>query len=93
MPNLGARFPITIDYYRAGSTQPTAMPGAYINGDVEASENLTDGFRPVQQYDRSYRLINFKKDGNPSSIYTWSGGSTLRDDGGSPTQLCNVPTW
>jgi hypothetical protein len=93
-PNIGGGvgpWPLgaDVDYFFV-YTQPTAMPGRYINGDVLTIQ-FGDGsvFGPTMVLGIPV-IVNFHHLGSglPGSIYTWDGTSAKRGPGGNPTTVC-----
>jgi hypothetical protein len=87
---------VTIEYQHPG-TPPTKMPGAYINGDVRAWQDVFQSFFAFM----AYALTGDVKIYNTSSgegmtgyttnggIYIWDGTTTAkRGPGGSPITPC-----
>jgi hypothetical protein len=74
--------------YGPVTTQPTAMPGQYINGDVPGFQYPDGTVTGVP----GVNVIANYTDGGPgmgsAQIYTWDGTSALRGTGGDPTTPC-----
>lgn len=86
-PDLSGKT-VSIWYDRASSA-PTAMPGQYVNGDVQGWGNPTKGFKPVKDLVGGYIFQVYAKKGAAGHIYTWDNNSDERGPGGSPVTPCN----